>query len=89
MAIVAYIIELSYGWSYCDRVTHYYQSSLLDANLGLIFTKTHHGYVRPLQDDSTIALWFIELQLDVVHVQNFLEPSTVDDDLKNIAAVHQ
>ena len=38
-----------------------------DENLGLRFTKTHHGYRRPSQDDSmielrliTIRTWFIQ-----------------------------
>ena len=50
---------IGHGWLYCNRAIHYYQLSLLNEKLGLRLTKTNHGDVRPSQDDSTMALWFI------------------------------
>ena len=40
-------------------------------------------------DSTTVEYDSFELQLDVEAVQNLLEPSTVDVDLKNIAVGYQ
>ena len=64
----SYILTMAGQWyDYSQSIVRLTKISD-DENLGLRFTKTHHSYLRPSQDDSMIELRLITIQTRLIQL---------------------
>jgi len=58
---------------------------MIDYCIDLPITRWQYDWTKVNHDSNTVDTDRVQSQLDFSHVWNFLEPSTVNDELKNIA----